>query len=325
MNIRECVFLATTFYALLTTFHLGIYTATSYIIATSGQSLNQIQTIFIVWSILFTIMSIIIGAIWKYYSIEAVARLAKEPKFSEMISAISVFMVVYCSFDTFSILYTPPTFELLQIAFFELLLNIALFYQLLRFMVKFIDANVYQQKFELATSEYEQIAAQAKQLYEEVHRDDLTTLYNRKYVFSLLEEMCANYTNTFALFFIDINALKKVNDTFGHGEGDEYILTIANVIKDSFRTDDVIARIGGDEFLIVCKDMTQNKVDVILERLVNNMQVKSEKETRYSVSASSGAILVTQERAARGHEYIISEADSEMIKEKESHRKRRDN
>ncbi|MGL5915169.1 MAG: GGDEF domain-containing protein, partial [Culicoidibacterales bacterium] len=182
-----------------------------------------------------------------------------------------------------------------------------------------------QQKFELATSEYEQIAAQAKQLYEEVHRDDLTTLYNRKYVFSLLEEMCANYTNTFALFFIDINALKKVNDTFGHGEGDEYILTIANVIKDSFRTDDVIARIGGDEFLIVCKDMTQNKVDVILERLVNNMQVKSEKETRYSVSASSGAILVTQERAARGHEYIISEADSEMIKEKESHRKRRDN
>ena len=84
-------------------------------------------------------------------------------------------------------------------------------------------------------------------------RDDMTGLYNRRGFF---EKITAQIEDTkgamAAVMFIDMNNLKGVNDNFGHDEGDYAIISIANILRNSFREKDYIGHIGGDEFAAFC-------------------------------------------------------------------------
>jgi diguanylate cyclase (GGDEF)-like protein len=75
---------------------------------------------------------------------------------------------------------------------------------------------------------------------------------------------------------MDVDDLKSINDTMGHLQGDELLKRIANVISRCFRGEDVIARIGGDEFAVLLPYTNQNEVVNAVERLKHNIEIKNQ-------------------------------------------------
>lgn len=108
-------------------------------------------------------------------------------------------------------------------------------------------------------------------------RDHLTNLYNRAFLMDLLEnyvsETDSNMSNnisdkakSFGLLFIDLNNFKYYNDTFGHDIGDEILIHSANFIKSRFRDSDIVTRYGGDEFVVVITDVSNDSFENITDQ-----------------------------------------------------------
>lgn len=86
--------------------------------------------------------------------------------------------------------------------------------------------------------------------------DSLTGLYNRRAFRHLLIEYLSVEGNSGSLFMVDLDHFKSVNDTLGHPKGDELLVNVANILKETFRQDDILCRIGGDEFCAFAKGFT---------------------------------------------------------------------
>lgn len=100
--------------------------------------------------------------------------------------------------------------------------------------------------------------------------DSLTGLYNRRYLEAHLGNQMMRVMQggkPFALLMIDIDGFKRVNDTFGHAAGDELLRALADRLVHSVRDFDLIARIGGDEFVVVMPDATAGVAAAVAERL----------------------------------------------------------
>ena len=85
-------------------------------------------------------------------------------------------------------------------------------------------------------------------------KDDLTGLYNRRGFFALAEQglkTAQRMGTEMLLIYGDLDNLKEINDTFGHKEGDQALMDISQILKETFRESDIIARIGGDEFVML--------------------------------------------------------------------------
>ncbi|MFT4106699.1 MAG: GGDEF domain-containing protein [Lacrimispora sp.] len=89
-----------------------------------------------------------------------------------------------------------------------------------------------------------------KALHMKAQTDGLTGLYNPDTTRTLIKEACSLFEDSSALFVIDVDNFKKINDTYGHPAGDKVLGEIARALKVSFRNADIVGRIGGDEFCI---------------------------------------------------------------------------
>lgn len=149
--------------------------------------------------------------------------------------------------------------------------------------------------------------------------DDLTGLYNRRGFFSLAEHqlrIADRMKKGLFLFYADIDNLKDINDKFGHNEGDQLIKKTADILKDSFRNSDIIARIGGDEFVIFPVDAEEGTPDVILERLKSKMEtIGRGTATKYSISLSIGNAYYDPAKPCSIEE-LLGIADTSMYKGK---------
>ena len=110
-----------------------------------------------------------------------------------------------------------------------------------------------------------------------IAHDPLTSLYNRREFEVLLDKMISNsnrFNDQFALFVIDIDHFKLVNDTLGHAEGDEFIVLFSKQFNSLIRKEDTLCRIGGDEFtLITSKLQSPLSAIQLAERLVKNLHI----------------------------------------------------
>lgn len=122
-------------------------------------------------------------------------------------------------------------------------------------------------------NEYELNEAKQKSLAAEEasFRDPLTHCYNRR----KLEQFAKNYLKQpnaqASMFFIDLDGFKKLNDTFGHRRGDEILIEEAKSIQSVFYDDDIVARIGGDEFVVFMPEVVD---DTVVYRKANELKMK---------------------------------------------------
>ena len=148
--------------------------------------------------------------------------------------------------------------------------------------------------------------------------DDLTGLQNRR-GFRLLAEQelkqAHRVKQSLLFFFVDVDKLKEINDTYGHESGDQAIKAAAAVLKEIFRRSDILARVGGDEFAVLAIEASKLSVEVIttrLEECVKNIQ----KELTFQFTLSWGASLYDFNNP-RTFDELMVEADQTMYRHKD--------
>jgi diguanylate cyclase (GGDEF)-like protein len=148
--------------------------------------------------------------------------------------------------------------------------------------------------------------------------DELTGLYNRRRFFVLTEQylkMAVRRKKRLSLLFIDMDNLKWINDHIGHNEGDRALIELANILKKTFRESDIIARIGGDEF-VVLSEFTDESGEVLTTRLFENIKDHNAKWPRqYNLSVSVGATQFDSNHPISVDE-LLSKADALMYAQK---------
>lgn len=119
--------------------------------------------------------------------------------------------------------------------------------------------------------------------------DAMTGLYNRHAAKSKIEKyLQARNNEPGAVIMFDMDNFKCINDVFGHTYGDSVIRQNAEKLQGFFRADDVICRMGGDEFLVLCKNIKEDKIHEKLEKIIKEMAViyeTDEKNIKFSISA----------------------------------------
>lgn len=108
--------------------------------------------------------------------------------------------------------------------------------------------------------------AEEKFKYRSTH-DSLTDLYNRAYFDAELERIASGRQFPISFIVADLDGLKRVNDTLGHEAGDQFIKGAATVLRMAFRASDVIARTGGDEFVVILNGIDEERAMASLERI----------------------------------------------------------
>jgi diguanylate cyclase (GGDEF)-like protein len=124
------------------------------------------------------------------------------------------------------------------------------------------------------------------------HTDALTGLYNLRYLRQQIDHVLGlqhRYGHPFALLLLDVDGLKRVNDSFGHAAGDELLVGVADAIRAVTRSVDVPSRIGGDEFCVLAPHQTASRATVLGTRLAERIE-QIEAADGGSVTVSIGVV-----------------------------------
>ncbi|MCW8930075.1 MAG: EAL domain-containing protein [Gammaproteobacteria bacterium] len=151
--------------------------------------------------------------------------------------------------------------------------------------------------------------------------DTLTQLPNRHHFYEYLSRTLTRNKITlepFALFFIDLDEFKNINDTLGHDFGDELLIKVSSRLRDSTRVDDFIARISGDEFIVIIKGhLNENKIAEIADKIINTIaQPYTFSNAQTFISCSLGISLYPHD--ADSINALVKYADLAMYHAKEN-------
>lgn len=149
-------------------------------------------------------------------------------------------------------------------------------------------------------------------------RDDLTGLYNRRGFLALGGQqlkLARRRGHSHLVLFIDLDDLKQINDGEGHETGNEAIREAAAVLRQTFRETDVIARVGGDEFVVLLEGIDQDRFRVLAERLEERLGAANRRLSTFRLSMSWGTAEFDPDRP-RALEELLREADLAMYEVK---------
>lgn len=180
--------------------------------------------------------------------------------------------------------------------------------------------NVYSPKYKqfamIFTDITDRIEKESKIKYLGYH-DQLTGLYNRRFYEEERRRLDIARNLPFSTVMMDVNGLKLSNDAFGHSFGDQLLQCVAKVIKEEFRADDILARIGGDEFVVLLPKTSEAEVAHIVSRVMARMQY--ERIDVLSVSVSMG--WATKTEMIQDIEDVFTKAEEMMYSRKLSESK----
>ncbi len=207
---------------------------------------------------------------------------------------------------SFNSIYQIRTSLIALVSFVIIMVAVFLYSKLRQASITYMDTSV----------EIHSESIAIHKLKKEVEIDFFTGFYIRSVAIDKLKEFIMLKEYCYILF-IDLDGLKKVNDGFGHEEGDIYIKTTSDFIAEAF-TGDTISRVGGDEFLIIGNNQSENiktRIEGCYNRVLN---MKKE----YDTSISYGFIEIYEDNLL-SHDELIEIADKEMYAFKKSRKKER--
>ena len=147
------------------------------------------------------------------------------------------------------------------------------------------------------------------------YHDYLTGLYNRRYLEDSMVRMDTKRNMPFSILVLDVNGLKLTNDAYGHSMGDQLIKTVAKILQKACRADDIMARTGGDEFVVLLPKTTSKEALAIKQRI--NMLASEVKLDSVIISLSIGTATKTNEN--QDIHDVLKDADNNMYRDKIQH------
>ncbi len=184
--------------------------------------------------------------------------------------------------------------------------------------VEQIDANLLVRAIRYAIERHQlQMALRAMSLV-----DDLTGLYNRRGFLTLARQqlkVADRMNKPASQIFVDLDGLKAVNDRYGHREGDLALLETADILKELFRDSDIIARIGGDEFVVLVLE-SGARAETFIDRVREKLSERNARGTRpFALSLSIG-VAHYDPAAPCSIDDLLARADALMYIEKRNKR-----
>jgi diguanylate cyclase (GGDEF)-like protein/PAS domain S-box-containing protein len=155
-------------------------------------------------------------------------------------------------------------------------------------------------------------------------KDELTGLHNRRGFLALAEQQVKRANRTkkeMLLLFVDLDRMKWINDTLGHHEGDRALVQIADILKQTFRASDIVARVGGDEFVVLAIEAYAANTEFLISRLQDKLSAYNASTAQpYDLSVSIGFARYDPQNPS-SVETMLAEADSLMYDHKRSKQK----
>jgi diguanylate cyclase (GGDEF)-like protein len=172
----------------------------------------------------------------------------------------------------------------------------------------------------------EQAVLQLRELQEQLHHqafhDPLTDLANRSLFINQVRDALEERTGNVGVLFVDVDDFKTINDSLGHGAGDDLLVAVADRLRDCLRPSDAIARLGGDEFavMVLGEDQSLDAAVAVAERIMRAFEVPvAVGDDLIYVHLSIG--IATTRHSKRADE-LIRDADLAMYRAKETGKKR---
>lgn len=156
-------------------------------------------------------------------------------------------------------------------------------------------------------------------LQNQANKDPLTRIWNRHYFEKVVPERITETIQNgseFSLLLLDADKFKKINETYGHKVGDKVLLKMAEICRSSLREDDIVARFGGEEFVIFLNDADMRAAEHVAERLRQNIcaaAVKNDEDEDIKFTVSIG--VVSSEKTA-SLEVLLRQVDEAMYQAK---------
>lgn len=152
--------------------------------------------------------------------------------------------------------------------------------------------------------------------------DGLTGLHNRRAILHLLRDVLARRRSHTGVIFIDLDQFKQVNDVHGHRVGDQLLAAVADRLRTAVREADTVGRLGGDEFLVVCPDLSRPEdLEMIAERVRNSLPPAIQiGELLLATAASFG--LATTSYGIHTADEVVAHADAAMYLAKQDKTRR---
>jgi len=157
----------------------------------------------------------------------------------------------------------------------------------------------------------ERKAAESEVLYMSYH-DQLTGLYNRRFFETEFERLNTERHMPMSLIMADVNGLKLINDAFGHKAGDELLQLMASVLKYQCRESEIIARLSGDEFVLLLPNTNEEVATQIVRRLRNALHSKTFKNIEFSMSFGSGS----KDHVVSSNKALFKRVEDQMYRNK---------
>ncbi len=154
--------------------------------------------------------------------------------------------------------------------------------------------------------------AQQKEILFLSYHDALTGIYNRRFAEAEINHVSQKTDMAIAVIMGDVNGLKITNDVFGHETGDALLQHVAQILLETCGRQHMVARWGGDEFLVLLRHTTQAQADALVQRLKANFQKHTVGPLQVSVSLGCAA----RKRPAQDMRDVIREAEELMYRQK---------
>lgn len=222
------------------------------------------------------------------------------------------FALGYLIFDSITFIFALP-YSLLPV--FMIGSCILLMIQFILFLAhthRIIEKAHYESEYYRLEEERAEHVQRHMILQKLAYIDGLTGAFTRRYAMEMLESMQKDKLDV-TVAYLDVNGLKKVNDTLGHSEGDNYLKIIANTLNENLNKSDILSRVGGDEFMVISNSTEKEAIESMLKK-VNELLSTAGREG-YRPSFSYGVVSASHNQPFN-LEVLLHESDRRMYDNK---------